>query len=73
QCLEEIKDGCVYLNIRCLMILCCLRNGYMLQFFPENLSQSILQIFPLMIAADRLTDSAGLVLFLRENLSCFPL
>ena len=39
--------------------------GEPLAEYPSNLSA--------MIAADRLTDSAGLVLFLRENLSCFPL
>ena len=68
QCLEEIKDTGIHSKILPFIILNILRNRHMLQFFPENLTQSILYIFSLMIAADRLADSAGLVLFLGENL-----
>ena len=40
---------------------------YMRQLCPKDCAQSILQIFSLMIAADRLADSDGFVLFLRKN------
>ena len=37
------------------------RDSYVLQFLSQDRTQCILQIFLLVIAADCLTDSAGLV------------
>ena len=73
QCLEKVKDSGVHSNIRAFISLNGLRNCYMFQFFPKDRAQSILQIFSLMMTADRLTDSAGFVLLLRKNLPCFTL